>query len=239
MSRPSEPAAAVPLLKWGGPVLALLGLIALALLLAAGLRAGNALALWLTQEVLAPVRVLPLIGLGLGFALAGRGARLAGILLMALGIATGFLVYRPLLEPVWLLPNAVESRFFTAPCLNVAVGIVLVFGARWRNWMLPPFAFVAGLLLAFGIIVTDPSLNDPTYARFGVLTSLAIIAAAAVCFAVLRGRLLETGSRIVGSWLIAIGLLYGAAALSKRPASMSGSPPVSSNAPGSGRRLLQ
>jgi hypothetical protein len=204
-----------------------------------GIRAGNGLAAWIAQEMLAPARVLPLIGIGVALgSIELRARSIAGVLGGA-GLIIGFWLYKPLPEPLWIVPRAAENRFLTGPVLAIAAGGALAFANRWRAWLTPPLAFIAGIALALGIVVTDPSVNDPRYSIAGVLIALWIVVSIALCARAFDGRLLTIASRIFGSWLLAIGLLYGAAAFSKR-ANVPGVPPsaIDSGTPPSGGDVM-
>jgi hypothetical protein len=203
--------------KWCGPALIAFGLIALAVLLVPGATRGNLLAEWIAQEMLAPARILPLIGVGIALVVARGPTRLATAALGVAGIAIGFWLYKALLDPLWIIPRAVESRFLTAPVLDLATGLALVVGGRWRAWLLSPLMFLAGAALALGIVVTDPSIQGSIFAITGLVISLWILASAALCARNVHTSWLEIGGRIFGAWLIAIGLLYGGWAFVQRP----------------------
>ena len=175
------------------------------------------LAWWILHSALTPERVLPLIGIGIALGLAGTRTYAAGALLFGLGIAAGFTLYKPILDPLWALPHATESKFMTGPIASVVAGLVLVSGRRLRTWLLLPATGVVGLMLALAIVVTDPSLNDPTNSRAGVLIALWIVGAVSLSLRAFRYGWFDIAGRIAGSWLIAIGLLYGGVALLPKP----------------------
>lgn len=68
-------------------------------------------------------------------------------------------------------------------------------------------------MLALAIVVTDPSLNDSTNSRAGVPIGVWIVGAVSLSLRAFRRGWFDIAGRIAGSWLIAIGLLYGGVAL--------------------------
>lgn len=188
-----------------------LGLIAVA---AAALVANeNPLARWTLTETLAPARVLPLIGLGAAFALIGARATIIAVLLFALGIAGGLVAQDRLLAILDLVPRAATHLFFTGPISYLAAGAALVAGARWREGLTPAAALIVGAMLALTIKLTDPSLHEPAYTWTPVLIAFWIVAAVTLTLRAFRRGWFAIFGRILGSWLLAIGLLYGGASL--------------------------
>ena len=197
--------------------MAALGLIAVA---AAALAAdASPLARWTLSETLAPARVLPLIGLGVACALIGRRALTAALALFGLGIVAGLAGQDRLLAILDLLPRAAMHLFFTGPICYLAAGAALVAGARWREWLAPASALIVGAMLALTIKLTDPSLHEPAYTWTPVLIAFWIVAAVTLTLRAFRRGWFAIFGRILGSWLLAIGLLYGGASLvpPKRP----------------------
>ncbi len=191
--------------------LGLFGIAAMALL------AGKSpLARWILTETLAPQRVLPLIGLGAACALAGTQAFAAALLLFGVGILGGFVAQDWLLWMLYGLPQAPTHLFMTGPISYLAVGLALVPGARLRPWLLPVAALVAGAMLALVTKLTDPSLHEPVYTWMPVLVAFWIVAAVALTLRAFRRGWFPIFGRILGSWLLAIGLLYGGASLLPR-----------------------
>jgi hypothetical protein len=197
--------------RWSGPALAGLGLLALG---AAALAANaSPLARWTLSETLAPARVLPLIGLGAAFALIGRRALTAALALFGLGIVAGLAGQDRLLAILDLLPRAATHLFFTGPIAYLAAGAALVAGARWRDWLTPAAALIVGAMLALAVKLTDPSLHEAAYTWTPVLIALWIVAAVTLTLRAFRRGWFAIFGRILGSWLLAIGLLYGGASL--------------------------
>jgi hypothetical protein len=165
------------------------------------------------NRTLAPQRVLPLIGFGAALCLVRAGASAVALLFFLGGICFGFSAQNLLLMALTTGPQAAAHLFLTGPIASIAVGLTLISGAQLRPFILLPAALVAGTMLSLAIVVTDPSLHDRTNAVVGVLIGLWIIISVSLTARGFRRRWFEFCGRILGSWLIAIGLLYGGAAL--------------------------
>ena len=198
---------------WSGPALAALGLIAVAAVaLSPGLRE-SPLARWILADTLAPARVLPLIGLGAVFALIGARALIAALLLFAAGIAGGLLAEDRLLALLDHVPRAATHLFYTGPISYLAAGAALVVSARWRNWLAPAAALIFGGVLGLTIKLTDPSLHEPAFTVTPLLAACWVVAAVTLTLRAFWRGWFPVFGRILGSWLLAIGLLYGGASL--------------------------
>lgn len=201
------------LAKWVGPALAGLGIAGIAIVALQLLGDRALLARWILSSALAPERVLPLLGLGAALSLAGRRQCLAGALLFAGGIAVGLQQREPMLSALALIPHAPRHHFLTGPIASVASGLPLVAGARLRHALLPIAAILVGIALALAIKLSDPSLHDPTIVEAGVVVGVWIVGAACLTLRAFRRGWFDRAAPILGSWLIAIGLLYGGASL--------------------------
>jgi len=213
LSPPSSPPDARAAFRWGGPALAALGLIAIATAaLSPGLRE-SPLARWILADTLAPARVLPLIGLGAVFALIGARALLAVLLLFALGIVAGLVAEDRLLALLDHIPRAATHLYYVGPISYLAAGAALVASARWRAYLAPPAATIFGAMLGLTIKLTDPSLHEPAFTATPLLAACWIVATVTVTLRAFWRGWFPVFGRILGSWLLAIGLLYGGASL--------------------------
>jgi len=193
--------------------LAALGLVAIAgAALLPALR-DNPLARWILTDTLAPVNVLPLIALGALFALIGARALLAALALFALGIAGGLLAEDRLLQLLDKVPGAATHLFLTGPSSYLAAGVALVVSSRWRTYAAPPAAAVFGAMLGLAIKLTDPSLHEPAYTWTPLFGALWIVLSVTLSLRAFRRGWFPIFGRILGSWMLAIGLLYGGVSL--------------------------
>jgi len=193
--------------------LAALGLLAIA---AAALLPGlkeSPLARWILADTLSPARILPLIGLGFALALLDAHAVIASVLLFALGIAAALLAPDRLLALLDLNPKAATHLFFVGPISFLAIGAALVGSDRWRTGLTPPAALIVAAMASLMIKLSDPSLHEPAYTWTPLLVTIWIVAAVALMLHAFRRPWFSIFARILGSWLLAIGLLYGGASL--------------------------
>jgi len=160
-----------------------------------------------------PARVLPLIGLGAAFALAGGRILAAAIVLFAAGIVLGIAAEDQLLRILDLVPQAATHLFLVDPIAYLAAGAALVCGDRLRPYIAPVGAVIFGAALALAVKLNDPSLHEPAYTWLPVLIACWIVAAVAMTLRLFPRRWFSIFGRILGSWLLAIGLLYGGASL--------------------------
>ncbi len=197
--------------KWSGPGLIALGLLAVAMI--ALLARQNPFVRWILSDVFAPERVLPLIGLGAACGLVGARIFGAVLLLFGLGIVIGSVGQDWLLWVLYNVPEGPTHLFLTGPISFLVIGLALAPGARLLPWLLPIAAVVAGGMLSLAIMLTDPSLHEPAFTWTPVLVAYWIVAAVSLTLRAFRRGWFPVFGRILGSWLIAIGLLYGGASL--------------------------
>jgi hypothetical protein len=217
LSQPFSPRETRAKSRWLGLALAAVGLSLIAA--GAAIFGQSPLARWIINEILTPVNVLPLIALGVALALIGARAMVAALILFILGIGGGLFGEDTLLRLLDTIPAAATHLFLTGPISYLAAGAALVVSARWRMFVAPPAAAVFGAMVGVSIRLADPSLHEPAYTWTPALIALWIVLTVALSLRDLwRNRLLVFG-RIFGSWVIAIGLLYGGASLIPKKAS--------------------
>ena len=200
-------------LTWSGPALAALGLFAVAALTFIPALRESPLARWVLMETLAPASVLPLVGLGAAFGLIGARAFVAALVLLAIGIAGGLFAEDWLLWVLDTVPREGTHLFLTGPISYLAAGAALVFSARVRSYVTPATAAIFGAMLGLTIRLTDPSLHEPAFTWTPVLMAFWIVAAVSLPLRSFWRGWFPIFGRILGSWLLAIGLLYGGASL--------------------------
>jgi hypothetical protein len=196
---------------WAGPILAAIGIVAVIAALLPPLNR-DPLARWILADTLAPARVLPLLGFGVALALIGGRALVAALALFALGVACGLFAQDRLLAILDFVPGAATHMFLTDPISYLAAGMALIAGTRRARLALAA-APVFGAMLGLTIRLTDPSLHEPPYTWMPLLTACWIVAAVALTVRPLRRGRFPVFARIFGSWLLAIGLIYGGVSL--------------------------
>ena len=157
--------------------------------------------------------MLPLIGLGAAFGLIGVRAFVAALVLFAIGIAGGLFAEDRLLWMLDMVPRAATHLFLTGPISYLAAGAALVSSAHLRPYVTPAAAAIFGAMLGLTIKLTDPSLHDPAFTWTPVLIAFWIVAAVSVPLRAFWRGWFPIFGRILGSWLLAIGLLFGGASL--------------------------
>jgi hypothetical protein len=181
---------------------------------------------WILSSALAPERVLPLVGLGVALALVDLRCGVAALALLGGGIVAGFVAKDWLLSALETVPQAANHHFLIAPISCLTVGLALVLpGARLRSWLLLFAAVVTGSLLAIAIAVTDPEVDDIAIPLVGVVVAIWIVAAVSLTARAFRRQWFSIPARIFGSWLVAIGVLYGGVSLVPRHNSSLPPPP--------------
>jgi len=188
--------------------LGVIGIAAIALMASA-----SPLARWTLAETLAPQRVLPLLGLGAAFGMGGARTLGAAFLLLGVGLIVGFAAQDRLLQMLDVFPQAAIHLFMTGPISYLAAGAALASGKRLGTWLTPITALVVGAMLALVIKLTDPSLHEPAYTWTPVLIAFWIVGGVSMTLRAFWRSWFAIFGRILGSWLLAIGLLYGGASL--------------------------
>jgi hypothetical protein len=198
-------------LRWTGPALAVAGLFAAA---AVALMANrSAFAGWFLPYALAPERVLPLIGFGVACGLVRARMLAVALALFGLGIAFGTAVHLWLILTIYNLLEGTTHLSLTSPVGCLVIGLALVPGARLLPWLLPIAAFVEGVTLALAVFLTDPSLHDPLFIWTPLLAATWIVLAIALTLKAFQRGWTAIFGRILGSWMVAVGVLYGGTSL--------------------------
>ena len=223
--------------KWSGPALSAVGLLAAAMIALLPTEGRSTVAWWIVSSALVPERVLPLAGIGIALALVRLRYCLAALGLFGGGMAIGFIAHDRLLSALEEIPQATSHHFLIGPISSVTIGLALVLpGVRLRSWLLLFAAAVSGSLWAVAIGVTDPEVDDLAIPVAGVVVGIWIVIAVSLTARAFQRGWFSIPARIFGSWLIAIGILYGAASLVPRHESPfqppAASPPTDAPAPG-------
>jgi hypothetical protein len=193
--------------------LAAFGLIAVAALTFLPALRESPLTRWILTETLAPARVLPLIGLGTAFGLIGARAYVVALVLFAIGIVGGLFAEDRLLWVLDTVPRGATNLFLTGPLSYLAAGAALISSAHLRNYVITPAAAIFGAMLGLTIKLTDPSLHESAFTWTQVLIAFWIVAAVSLPLRTFWRSWFPIFGRVLGSWLIAIGCLYGGASL--------------------------
>jgi hypothetical protein len=133
------------------------------------------------------------------------------IALFALGIPAGGLLAEGFALIASAHPELVAYIFLVGPFCCVLVGIVLAVPAEIGQGLLLPAAPVQGA--ALGLVIDFSHLAKWPFAAGAVLAGVWIAIAVLLTWRAFEQQWLVAASRILGSWLIAIGALLFAARL--------------------------
>jgi hypothetical protein len=139
---------------------------------------------------------------------------LTALVLLIIGILSGFAAYDRiifLLFIVWDPSSDFSVTSVISPISCLAAGLPLLSGEGVRAWLLPVAAFVEGTLLAIAILLNDPSQGDPLFTFSPLVVAFWTIIAVSLTVRAFRHNWLVVFGRILGSWTVAIGVLYGGA----------------------------
>lgn len=167
--------------------------------------------------ILSYERMLPLLALGFVLALMRPWQAAIGAACAVLGLWLGFAARDWLIAAVVSGPATVRRLALPGPIACLAAGLILAAPAGLRSWLLPLAAIVIGAMLALGIKLVDPSFHDPNFLRGAVATITWLVAGVALTGHLRSWPWFRIAIRILGSWLIAIGLMLGASILVPRP----------------------
>jgi hypothetical protein len=209
----SSPHNASNPVRWGAPVVAGFGL--LLILLITLTQQQSFFGRWFLSQALAPERILPSVALGFACGLVSLRMFFTALVLLLIGFLVGFAAYDRVIFLLYIAWNPPSDFSVAGPISCIVAGLTLLSGARLRAWLLPVAAFMAGAMLAIDVFMNDPSQVDPVFNP--VLTwSPLPVASLTIIFVSLtvrafRHNWLVTFGRILGSWTVAIGVLYGGA----------------------------
>jgi hypothetical protein len=167
--------------------------------------------------ILSYERALPLLGLGCALTLMRPWQAALGAVLAVLGLWLGFAARDWLIPVIVSGPPTAGRLGLPGPISCLAAGLILAVPERHRPWLLPPVAIIIGAMLAIGIKLVDPSLHDPNFLRGAIAASVWLVVVLGSTGQLVNRPWFRIALRILGSWLIAIGLMLGAVILLPRP----------------------
>ena len=204
--------------RWRGPLLGLVGAIGLVLLILQPVGSRSLVTWWILERAISVEKVLPLIGFGAAISVLNRPLFFASIVVFLAGAVLGFEIQNQFIALMAFAPNAADHLFLTGPISSIAAGLLLIAPKRAKAWLAAPAALLIGAMLAIIIALTDPTLNNTEVSIVGVALGLWVVTVTALSVQAFYRSWFVIALRIFGSWLLAIGLLYGGASLVKRPA---------------------
>ena len=166
---------------------------------------------WFLSQALAAERILPIVALGFASGLVSPRIFFTALVLLIIGILVGFAAYDRVIFLLYIAWNPPVDFSVTGPISCLAAGLPLLSGGRLRAWLLPAAAFVEGTMLAIDIFMNDPPQGDPVFTWSPLLVAFWTIISVSLTVRAFRHNWLVIFGRILGSWTVAIGVLYGGA----------------------------
>jgi len=166
---------------------------------------------WFLWQAIAPEQILPIVGLGFAFGLVSPRIFFTALVLLIIGILGGFAACDRIIFLLYIVWNPPSDYDLTGPISCLAAGLPLLSGERLRAWLLPVAAFVVGAMLAIAVFLNDPSAGDPLFICAPLVVAFWIIISVSLTVRAFRHNWLVIFGRVLGSWTVAIGVLYGGA----------------------------
>jgi len=206
--------------RWSGPAIAVAGAACILSIVVAHPPGDDRVSAWLLWTALSVSQVLPLFGLGVALSVIPAFPAVLGGGAFVAGMFSGFAVNPNVAH--WFAGPAGASQhlYLSIPISGLAAGALLIAPNAARRWLAPPFALAIGAMAAITTRLTDPTLHDPAVQRLGLFIGLWIVTAAALGMRAFHRSWFHVPIRILGSWLLASGLLYGGAAIAAKPAAI-------------------
>jgi hypothetical protein len=122
-------------------------------------------------------------------------------------------------------PGAFEQTRLIAPAGCILSGIALAVPARARRLIAPAVAALAGGAIGFVAALNDPTLGESGFALGSAAAALWLLAVPLPFVPGLPAGPVRIASRILASWMVAIGLMLGAAKFFEHKAAPPIAPP--------------
>jgi hypothetical protein len=166
---------------------------------------------WFLSQALAPEQILPIVGLGFAFGLVSLRIFFTALVLLIIGILGAFAAYDRIIFLLYIAWNPPSDFYLTGPISCLAAGLPLLSGERLRTWLLPVATFIVGAMLAIAIFLNDPSEGNLLFTCSPLVVAFWTMISVSLTVRAFRHNSLVIFGRILGSWTVAIGVLYGGA----------------------------
>jgi hypothetical protein len=156
--------------------------------------------------------------LALGIAMAQLPRAWAGgsIALFAAGLFIGVAVKDPVLAALVQWPGAFERTDLIAPASCLLAALALAGAGRVQRWIDPAVAALAGAAIGFVAALNDPTVGTSLFVAGAAAASVWLLVAPVAVVPRLKAPHVRIGSRILASWLVAVGLMLGAVRVLER-----------------------
>lgn len=200
-------------MRWGGPCGCLLAAIVFAVLATESASGQSTLTVWLLDYVLTPIRLLAFFGLGIMLAMIPDRACLVAALTALASLLVGLHLAQPLWAGLVALSPLRPHLYLLGPLACLAAGAALIAPPLLRPYLAPVSGLLFGLSLALVIHLTNPYLGAPGPSLWGSGSAIWMIASIAITASAWRQSWFRIAAPILGSWLLAIGLLSAGASV--------------------------
>jgi len=211
------------LARWGGPALAAIGAAVYLWYALRPLPALGIVGFAVVTGVHAFDLSLPLVGAGLILARLDVKPAMVSYALFVVALTSSVMAGGPFAQWLTTTPGAVERFVLVGPAGSVLVGVALLLPDAFRRWLAPLATILTGAAFGIAIRLFDPTVGDRRYALTLALVALWLVTVPFLIGHRHRRQWFAIATRIVGSWLIAIGILL--AALLVLPRNNPGEPP--------------
>ncbi len=164
--------------------------------------------------------LLPLVGVAVVLGQLPGRIKTWAVLALILGAAGGLLFRETLYGLMAPVPGAASHLFLAGPLACAMVGLVLILPPAWRPWIALSLLPAIAAALAVATHLGDPALFAPHYLGSAFALQSSILLAVSWLVARFQHPVLHTASRILGSWMLAVALLYGGAYVAGRDAGL-------------------
>lgn len=166
---------------------------------------------WLIWSFLSVSNILPLLSLGIGLSLLDIRLAFASLAIFIGGFFIGIVFY----SDIWLyfLVNATQHLYLTLPISSLFVGILLILPNNVQKYIILIISFIVSMMLGITIKLTDPTFHDPFILKLGLIIGFWLVISVMFIMRKYYRKWFIIPIRILASWLIASGILYGGTSL--------------------------
>jgi hypothetical protein len=169
---------------------------------------------------------LPLAGFGLALAQETRRQIALSLALAVAAIGLGAVLAQPLARAIEADFRAMHYLFLVGPAYCMATGLALLAPARLRPFALALVAVFSGAVLGLVVPLNQPTLAEVEFAAGAVATGIGLALVPLLLLLGLEWPGLRIVMRILGSWLVAIGIMLAGLELARIKGTADGSMPA-------------
>lgn len=184
------------------------------------------LSTWLRASAQAFDMTMPVLCFGVGTALVSRSRAILAVLFYLVGLWLGLAFTARIFAAIAVVPKAAAHQFLIGPLSLGIAGVTLILPDRVRSAAIPASGLLLGTAVALSIRLTDPSLHDPMIVSTGGVAAMWLVLSVGLTVRSFRREWFAIAGRILGSWMLTAGLLYGGVSLALPGTSSMTRPPA-------------